>query len=367
VRGFVRGVWPNLIPRRTRRLSFLKRALCLLLASPLIAAVIAAGCSDSPSTASTGGSGTTQSSSSGDTGGTGLSGGSGSASGGTGGVGGNTGSSSGTAGGGGAGVPVIVQCQGKVYQCGDLIDNDNDGLIDSQDPDCLGPCDNSEDGLKLDIPGGDGPGCYVDCYWDGNSGAGNDGCYWNHSCDKLSPEGALCPYSANANTPGTPLSCDELLNKQPQTCLEYCPQLVPNGCDCFGCCYIYKGGTQYGPVWLGTIDANKVYTCELDKVDDPTKCAPCTQVKNECVNDCGKCELCLGKTVDDLPPECFGQPPPPDAGPDGSPPPDAGDSGSPPPPPPQCPTGVQPCGLPGQALCEVGWSCITGCCVQNPK
>lgn len=33
----------------------------------------------------------------------------------------------------------IVQCQGHTYQCGDLVDNDNDGLIDYQDPDCLGP------------------------------------------------------------------------------------------------------------------------------------------------------------------------------------------------------------------------------------
>jgi hypothetical protein len=315
-----------------------------------------------------------QSSSSGETGGNGTSSGGGSGSS-AGGAGGSAGGSSGTAGGGNAGgstgsssgTPVIVNCTSQVYECGDTLDNDGDGLIDWQDPDCLGPCDNTEKGLHLGIPGGDGPDCIVDCYWDSNSGAGNDGCYWNHRCDDLSPEGtAECPYNSGANTPGTPLTCDQLENQQPASCLSVCPQLVPNGCDCFGCCYLYKGGTEYGPYWLGTTNANGDYTCDLSTLGDPTACAPCTQVKNECVNDCGICELCIGKTPDDLPPECFPPPPPPDggplpdSGPDASPPPDAM------PPPPQCPAGVQPCGLPGQDLCPVNYSCLTGCCIKNP-
>jgi hypothetical protein len=247
-----------------------------------------------------------------------------------------------------------------------------DGLTDWQDPDCLGPCDNSENGLDLDIPGGDGPDCTVDCYWDSNSGSGNDGCYWNHQCDTLSPEGAsVCPYNPNASTPGSGgASCDTLLNNQPATCLAVCPQLVPNGCDCFGCCVLYKDGKEYGPVWLGTENppGSKIFSCELDKLGTPDQdanCNPCTQVKNECYNGCGVCELCIGKTPDDLPPECFPPPPPPDgglpdSGPDASPPPDAM------PPPPQCPPLVQPCGLPGQDLCPVNYSCLTGCCIKNP-
>lgn len=39
-----------------------------------------------------------------------------------------------------------VPCPKQVYQCGDLIDNDGDGLIDAEDPDCLGPCDDTEGG-----------------------------------------------------------------------------------------------------------------------------------------------------------------------------------------------------------------------------
>lgn len=54
-------------------------------------------------------------------------------------VGGNAGS-----GGTGALPTTTAACQGHIYECGDLVDNDNDGLIDSQDPDCLGPCDDTE-------------------------------------------------------------------------------------------------------------------------------------------------------------------------------------------------------------------------------
>src|SRR5437773_4343797 len=34
-------------------------------------------------------------------------------------------------------------CQGKLYECGDCTDNDGDGKIDSEDPDCLGACQNN--------------------------------------------------------------------------------------------------------------------------------------------------------------------------------------------------------------------------------
>jgi hypothetical protein len=32
----------------------------------------------------------------------------------------------------------------------------------------------------------------------------------------------------------------------------------------------------------------------------------------------------------------------------------------------QCPTGVQPCGVPGQAVCPANSYCITGCCQSIP-
>src|SRR5690606_14679685 len=35
-------------------------------------------------------------------------------------------------------------CGGRVRACGDCSDDDGDGAIDAADPDCLGPCDDSE-------------------------------------------------------------------------------------------------------------------------------------------------------------------------------------------------------------------------------
>ena len=348
-------------------MSFSRSALFLLLASPLFAVVVAVGCSDTTTggntTGTTESSGSSMSSNVGGAGGTGTAGGAGTA-----------GGTTGTAGGGGAGAwgpdgggfgP--VQCLNQTYLCGNGIDDDGDGLIDWQDPECLGPCDNSETGLNVDIPGGAGPKCNVDCFWDSNSGSGNDECYWNHACDPLStapnfyPEwwnGVACQYNPNANTPGTNLSCAELLNNQPATCEQICPELTPNGCDCFGCCVIYKNGTPHGPVWLGTEDGLGNSACDLANIDDPKKCSPCTQVKGACFNDCGHCELCLGKT--ELPADCF--PPPPM---DGGVPVDSGTDGGNPPE--QCPAGIQACGLAGQAPCAAGFYCITGCCIEQPE
>ncbi|MCC6556986.1 MAG: hypothetical protein IT372_28880 [Polyangiaceae bacterium] len=274
----------------------------------------------------------------------------------------NAGGAGGGTGGGGTttttgvgGAPTTVSpCQGHVYECGDTLDNDGDGLIDYQDPDCLGPCDNTEGSYYGGIAGQPGPACTVDCYFDQDSGSGNDDCYWNHQCDphEVSPDyhpessnGDACAHNPNANTPGTSGTCDELYNAQSQACHDYCGPLVPNGCDCFGCCELPAGSGQY--VWLGS-DANgdKTGSCSRDVIDDPTKCEPCLPVAG-CLNGCDPCELCLGK--DTLPPECY-----PDGGAGGGP------TG-------QCPGGDQPCGLPGQDPCPATHYCITGCCQEVPQ
>src|SRR5947207_1649807 len=82
-----------------------------------------------------------------------------------------------TSGTGGTAGCVIKHCQSHVFECGDCVDNDGDGLIDDQDPDCLGPCDNSENNYYGNIPGQAGPACTVDCYFDQDSGSGNDDCH----------------------------------------------------------------------------------------------------------------------------------------------------------------------------------------------
>jgi hypothetical protein len=233
----------------------------------------------------------------------------------------------------------VTTCQGKVYQCGDCSDNDSDCRLDSGDTDCLGPCDNTENSYYGGIPGQNNSPCKQDCYFDADTGSGNDDCYWSHKCDPLEvspaypPEGDQCAYNPNASIPGTNSTCGGLQMAQSTSCSDYCGPLTPNGCDCFGCCEIPGAPTT---VWLGSENPAGVGSCTINAVGDPTKCKPCTQVAS-CLNTCDTCEICVGQP---LPPGCVSQ---------------------------TCPAGVQACGLPGQPACPAGFSCITGCCFEAPQ
>jgi hypothetical protein len=257
-------------------------------------------------------------------------------------------------------------CQGHEYACGDCADNDRDGKADMDDPDCLGPCHNAENTYYGSIPGQAGPACTVDCYFDQDSGSGNDDCHWNHQCDPLSvgpkypPEGdPVCAYNPNANTPGTGARCggtdagSGMYEEQSTQCKQICGPLTPNGCDCFGCCELPAGGGKY--VWLGS-ETDKVGTCTKADVGNPDKCRPCTPVAG-CLNTCQKCELCLGK--DTLPDEC--NPKPTDGGSSGS----GGSGGTPSTCNQTCTSGAK-CGN-GCGPCAAGSFCLTGCCAPIPK
>ena len=246
---------------------------------------------------------------------------------------------------------IPVMCQSHLYACGDGMDNDGDGRIDAYDPDCLGPCDNNEEGFDLLIPGGDSAPCALDCYYDQDQGPGNDMCLWDHRCDPLEPDhNTLCMYQ---DPPPPSASCPD---PQVAGCHDFCGPLTPNGCDCFGCCELPAGSGEY--VFIGTVDSSGVGTCSLAAAmaRDHEACHPCTPVA-DCLNDCGDCELCLGRTT--LPPECTPPPPGTDAGPlpDGAVRPDGGVDLM------RCEGGEQPCGTPGDALCPAQYYCITGCCV----
>jgi hypothetical protein len=238
-----------------------------------------------------------------------------------------------------------ASCQGHIYQCGDCLDNDGDGQLDAADVDCLGPCDNTEDSYYGGIPGQNNSPCRQDCYFDQDTGTGNDECYWSHNCDPLSiapeypPSGdEKCLFDDAVEIPGTTQSCAELRLTQLTKCGEYCGPLTPNGCDCFGCCELPQGSGKF--VWLGSV-VNNIGSCDLANIADPTKCKPCTPV-DSCQNGCDECELCIGK--EQVPEHCKD----PDAGKD------------------QCAAGVQPCGLPGQDPCPSDTYCITGCCIVVP-
>jgi hypothetical protein len=269
-----------------------------------------------------------------------------------------------------------VMCGGKYYQCADCFDNDSDGLTDAQDPDCLGACDNNESGFNIEVPGGAPSGCTVECYFDADNGTGNDMCDWDYTCDVdaqfVKEPNKYCEFDSEAGA-----YCAELRTSQATTCNSICEPLVPNGCDCWGCCEI-KGAYRY----IGTPG------CDLQHLD---ACSPCTPVPS-CENPCNECELCIGETT--LPDYCLtaidtdtGDNP---ADTDSTDNPDDSDTHSEPgdtattdnpddtsvgdsdstedtedtPVYLRCPDGRQPCGQIGDQPCTDEYYCLTGCCTQ---
>ena len=241
-----------------------------------------------------------------------------------------TGGTGGTGGMGGTGGNTIecvfIQCAGRITACGDCTDNDGDGLIDNDDPECLGPCDNYEGADLLTGVGGEtGEQCKVDCYFDFGNGTGNDDCHWHRSCDPLEPK-VQCIYDESKLG-----GMDCPLPTQSTLCDQVCAPLTPNGCDCFGCCTFPE--LQGGYVYVGSEQG-----CTFATVTDPDHCQPCTPAAS-CLNTCERCEVCLGKPT--IPSDCF--------------PPGGGT---------RCPPEKQECGLPGDDPCPAGDFCVTGCCTS---
>jgi len=261
-----------------------------------------------------------------------------SASGGSSGVAGTGGSASGEC------FPVLCP-DGNPYGCGDCVDNDDDGLTDDKDPECLGPCDDTEGPVLLTgTPGETGNQCGADCYFDRGNGSGSGECQWHRECDPLDPKDA-CSYPPSPSVEQNICSAE-----QPLGCEDSCGVLTPNGCDCFGCCTFPELDGDY--VFLGSFTGNEG-TCTLDDLQNPELCRPCTPAGN-CLNECGRCELCLGKT--ELPLDCF-----PGTGGAGGAAGTGGGGGTggdl------RCAEGVQACGLPGDPACPAGGFCLTGCCI----
>jgi hypothetical protein len=328
-----------------------------LLVSGLLVGLLGVACnskSDGLAGAGDGGGAATGGSGAG-TGGAGA--GTGGAGAGTGGAGAGTGGAGAGTGGAGivpdGGASAALGCPVNPSACSDGKDNDNDGKIDFADSECSGTCDNDEGSFATGISGDNIDACKQDCFFDGNSGMGDDGCEWNLKCDPASPganAAKACPHDPNFNNCPGP---------QSDQCRKVCQRVTPNGCDCFGCCAVPHNG--------GTISVVLTPTCNAGSLADPKACPRCTQVPS-CLNTCGKCEVCVGKPLPD--PSCVLDPPAPttDAGvgmmSDGGPPTPAPDAGGTPPPPGEtpCPTGVRYCG-PGGTACSGNEVCLTGCCL----
>jgi hypothetical protein len=278
-------------------------ALCAALA-----AVIA--CSDNGG----GGSGDGDAAANGD-------GGSGDGDGGTGNGDGGTGTGDG--GGGGA-------CTPTGPQCNNCRDDDGDGRIDGADIECTGALDNDESSFATGIPGDNIDTVNQDCFFDGNSGSGNDGCRIHVCCLLGAPDRASCPFGpqqydpAECNTPET------------QMCIAACAPLAPPGCDCFGCCTICDPVTNV----CRDILTNPAVApnCNDMTLNDPVACPTCVK-RTDCGTPCNPemCILCPGQDPNDLPPECMGSN--------------------------MCPSGQAAC---SPAMpCAAGQFCSAGCCIDG--
>lgn len=172
----------------------------------------------------------------------------------------------------------LARCGSARCACDDGRDNDQDGLVDGLDPECTGVVDEDESSFAT----GKAPKTKAcrDCFWDGNSGGGNDACRYPEACLRgAAPGGGGCS------------SCE--VSDQ---CVARCQDSTPNGCDCFGCCEVARDSGSAIYVELRE-------TCSLAVLDDTDACPRCVP-STQCQNLCGRCELCPGRDANDLPADC---------------------------------------------------------------
>jgi hypothetical protein len=178
----------------------------------------------------------------------------------------------------------IVFCGNHRCQCSDGVNNsDNDELIDGFDPECTGAADDFEGHFGTGATGEDNDRkpCQ-DCFFDKNVGK-DDGCSRPRACstDRFA--------TSNGNMCGGG-GCSVAADSQ---CVATCKPLAPNGCDCFGCCSVYKALKNNGyAIYNVLLRAS----CSVEYLGDPAKCPSCVPAE-DCLNPCDDCELCPGRTT----------------------------------------------------------------------
>lgn len=245
---------------------------------------------------------------------------------------GSDGGGSGSDGGGPGSDGGAGACTPGATQCSNCVDDDGDGQIDGFDIECTGPGDNDEATFATGIPGDNKDRVNQDCFFDGDSGAGNDGCNIHVCCLLGAATQADCPIGANQYDP---TQCPPPIGSGTLSpmCIDTCGKATPPGCDCFGCC------TLCDPV-KGCFDVNINQAvspdCTTDVLDDPTKCLTCTKSTVCDGGACGgeTCVLCAGQDPTDLPASCMGA---------------------------TCPNGETKCA--GDGDCSATEFCSNGCCV----
>jgi hypothetical protein len=167
------------------------------------------------------------------------------------------------------------ECVTGPSQCTDGIDNDNDNMIDLADVECTSACDNDESSFGTGLPGDNRDPIWQDCFFDGNSGAGNDGCRYN-SC---------CLFPAGHPSACTQQQIDQGYCDVTDQCVDTCAPAAPPGCDCFGCCQIC-GVTGACADANGCVQIVILPGCNFEDVcSDTVNCPPCQQ-SGECTTQC---------------------------------------------------------------------------------
>lgn len=217
-------------------------------------------------------------------------------------------------------------------QCANCIDDDDDKKIDGFDLECTGPADNDEGSFATGIPGDNKDRVDQDCFFDGDSGAGNDGCSIHVCCLLGITKKADCPIGQSRFDPSQcppPIGSGVLSPK----CIENCGKVTPPGCDCFGCCTLCNGTTCV------EVNINQAVSpdCTPEVLTDPTKCKTCTKSTACAGPTCNDetCVLCPGEDPSMLPGSCSGT----SSCPDGQT---------------ACPTGNE---------CPMSTYCSNGCCL----
>ncbi|HTV23935.1 MAG TPA: hypothetical protein VMG12_34830, partial [Polyangiaceae bacterium] len=76
----------------------------------------------------------------------------------------------------------ILLCGSEPCACNNGIDDDGDGTVDGFDIECTGGIDNDEGSFATGIPGDNRDPKWQDCFFDGNSGHGDDRCRYPTAC-----------------------------------------------------------------------------------------------------------------------------------------------------------------------------------------
>ncbi|MCE9575032.1 MAG: hypothetical protein K8W52_17915 [Deltaproteobacteria bacterium] len=215
-------------------------------------------------------------------------------------------------------------CLAGQPQCANGCDDDLDGTTDGADPECTSGRDDDEGSFATGIPGDNMDPVKQDCFFDGNSGQGDDGCQRHICCLLDDPDCATIYHSP----PFDPATC----TAAPQACIDACAPATPPGCDCFGCC------TECDAAGCVDIYVNPAVApgCDDTAIHDGTRCPTCTKTTS-CATPCGgdTCILCAGQAPGALPSSCAGA---------------------------TCPGGGATCT--DSTACPSGDYCANGCCIS---